>query len=104
MSEVRPFGVGSEAVSEVSRFLACEVRPLPMWNTSILRRISGKESLGLEAESRNRFNAPVAWKRLNLKEERVDKGAISSCFGQEESLNGFHVPVASFTMGKAQKN
>ena len=29
MSEVRPFGVGSEAVSEVSRFLACEVRPLP---------------------------------------------------------------------------
>ena len=30
MSEVRPFGVGSEAVSEVSRFLACEVRPLPL--------------------------------------------------------------------------
>ena len=29
MSEVRPFGVGSEAVSEVNRFLACEVRPLP---------------------------------------------------------------------------
>ena len=39
MSEVRPFGVGSEAVSEVSRFLACEVRPLPpgiagMWSES----------------------------------------------------------------------
>ena len=32
MSEVRPFGVGSEAVSEVSRFLACEVRPLPSRN------------------------------------------------------------------------
>ena len=31
MSEVRPFGVGSEAVSEVSCFLACEVRPLPSW-------------------------------------------------------------------------
>ena len=30
MSEVRPFGVGSEAVFEVSRFLACEVRPLPL--------------------------------------------------------------------------
>ena len=38
MSAVRPFGVGSEAVSEVSRFLACEVRLLPFkssWETQV---------------------------------------------------------------------
>ena len=39
MSEVRPFGVGSEAVSEVSRFLACEVRPLPMFGRETAKHI-----------------------------------------------------------------
>ena len=42
MSEVRHFGVGSEAVSEVSRFLACEVRLLPEFTAE---NIPGRETL-----------------------------------------------------------
>ena len=59
---MRPFGVGSEVVSVVSRFLACEVRPLPKKGTSCL--FIGKlfeifkSNMGLVAVLKNQFNNP----------------------------------------------